>query len=211
MAEKTYMDLYTVKEVEGVFLCHNNNRILVQTLMKNKVLQWYHLMQVHPGEKRMERTICFVYTWKDLKADVKLVCKHCHVCQMSKNSGRKTFGLVPEKEGEVTKWSRVNIDMWGPKTICHKNGKTYKIHVMTMVDPVTGWFELAQLRDKPNACCPTKTHFELECANNGSITTELEPNVLGRVNTRGCHPYYKLPEEENDHDMNIQPTDTEVV
>ena len=47
---------------------------------------------------------------------------------------------------------------------------------------------------------------------NGSITTELEPNVIGRVNIRRCHPYYKLPEvEANDHDMNIQPTDTEVM
>ena len=45
---------------------------------------------------------------------------------------------------------------------------------------------------------------------NGSITTELEPNVIGRVNVRRCHPYYKLPEAD-DHDTNIQPTNTEVV
>ena len=386
LMEKTDTDRYTVKEVEGVFLCHDNNRILVPTSMKDKVLQWYHLMQVHPGEKRMERTIRFVYTWKGLKADVKRVCKHCHVCQISKNSGRKKFGLVPEKEGEVTKWSRVNVDMWGPKTIRNKNGKTYKIHVMTMVDPVTGWFELAQLRDKPNAFMAMKRFdsqwlaryprpreigfdnggefmaefrdlcdnmglkrrpssswnpqsnailerihqvladclrsfnldertinemdddpfeeflsaaaFSIRCSyhqthghspaqmvfgrdmfmpvdaaidweqiqqrkqlkiqqsnirenskrilhkykegdlitlrkpgailrtlalprrgpykvvkhhENGSITTELEPNVLGRVNIRRCHPYYKLPEEQNDQDTNIQPTDTEVV
>ena len=45
----------------------------------------------------------------------------------------------------------MNVDLWGPKTIHNKNGKTYKIHVMTMIDSMTGWFELAQLRDKPNA------------------------------------------------------------
>jgi len=27
----------------------------------------------------------------------------------------------------------------------------YQIHVLTMVDPVTGWFELARLKDSPNA------------------------------------------------------------
>ena len=32
-----------------------------------------------------------------------------------------------------------------------QNSKVYKIHVMIMVDPVTGWFELALLRNKPNA------------------------------------------------------------
>ena len=45
----------------------------------------------------------------------------------------------------------MNVDLWGPKTICNKNGKTYKIHMMAMVDLVTDWFELAQLRDRPNA------------------------------------------------------------
>ena len=85
----------------------------------------------------MEKIICFVYTWKGLKADVKQVCKHYHICQMSKNSGRKKFGLVPEKKGEITKWSQVYVDLWGSKAIRNKNGKDYKIHATTMVDPVT--------------------------------------------------------------------------
>ena len=42
---------------------------------------------------------------------------------------------------------------------------------------------------------------------NGSITTELEPNVIGRVNIRSCCPYYKLPEADG-HDTIIQPTNT---
>ena len=90
----------------------------------------------------MEKTICFVYTWKGLKNDAKRVCKHCHVCQMTDNSGRKKFGLVSEKKGEIIKWSRLNVDLWSPKTIQNKNCKDYKIHAMTMVDSVTRWFEL---------------------------------------------------------------------
>ena len=83
--------------MEGVFLIHEHNRTIVPMSMRDKVLQWYHLMQVHQSEKRMERTISFVYTWKGLHADVKRVCKHCNVCQMSKDAGRKKYGLVPEK------------------------------------------------------------------------------------------------------------------
>ena len=45
---------------------------------------------------------------------------------------------------------------------------------------------------------------------NGLITIELDPYVIGKVNIRHCHPYYKLPEADG-HDMNIQPTNTEVV
>ena len=51
----------------------------------------------------------------------------------------------------ITKWSRVNVDLWGPKTVQNKNGWNYQINVMTMVDPVTGWFEQAQLYGKPTS------------------------------------------------------------
>ena len=43
---------------------------------------------------------------------------------MSKNSGRKQFRLVPENKGEIIKWSRVNVDLWGPKTIKKKMART---------------------------------------------------------------------------------------
>ena len=41
----------------------------------------------------------------------------------------------------------MNVDLWGPKSVRNKNGYTYEIHLMTMVDPVTGWFEMAQIYD----------------------------------------------------------------
>ena len=43
------------------------------------------------------------------------------------------------------------MDLWGPKTVRNKNGWDYQIHFMTIVDPVTGLFEQAQLYDKPTA------------------------------------------------------------
>jgi hypothetical protein len=56
---------------------------------------------------------------------------------MSKKGGNKKYGLLQEKKGEVIKWSRVTVDLWEPKSV--GNGKyTYQVHVMTMVDPVTG-------------------------------------------------------------------------
>ena len=68
----------------------------------------------------------------------------------NKKGGNKKYGLLQEKKGEVIKWSRVNVDLWGPKSV--NNGEyTYQVHVMTMVDPVTGWFELAPLYGAPTA------------------------------------------------------------
>ena len=101
-------------------------------------MKWYHTILVHPGKKRMEESIRSIYTWKGLQADIISHCKTCDTCQRCKRTRKKKYGLLPEKKGEITKWSRVNVDLWGPKTVQNKNGWNYQIHVMTMVDPVTG-------------------------------------------------------------------------
>ena len=91
LIKKTGTNRYTIKKVGRVFLIHDNNRILVPISMRDKVLQWYCLLGVHFREKRMEKTIHFVYTWKGLKVDVKCVCKYCHVCQVSKIQAERSL------------------------------------------------------------------------------------------------------------------------
>ena len=142
---------YTYKVVEDVELIHDRNRILVPKSMQEAVIDWYHTMLIHPGQKRMLETISLVYTWRGLQKQVIDRCKHCKICQMSKKAGKKKYGLLPEKESELTKWKRVNVDLWGPKTIKNVNGFDYELRVMTMVDPVTGWFESTQLYGPPTA------------------------------------------------------------
>ena len=128
--------LYTTKEVEGVYLLHKNNKIIVPPTLQERVMEWYHTILVHPEKKYMEESIQSIYTWTGLRKDVVDYCKIRDICQRCKRTRKKKYGLVPEKKGEVTEWSRVNVDLWGPKTVKNKNGWTYQIHVMTMIDPV---------------------------------------------------------------------------
>merc|ERR1712102_158455 len=112
-------------------------------------MDWYHYILVHPGVKKMEENIRCLYTWPGLRSSVKACCKVCDKCQRCKTTKKVKYGLLPEKKGEVTKWSRVNVDLWGPESVVSKNGFTYEIHLMTMVAPVTGWFEKEQLYGPP--------------------------------------------------------------
>ena len=57
----------------------------------------------------------------------------------------EVYGLFPAKRPKTTKWRRVNVDLWEPAMVKNKNSNNYKIHVMTMIDPATGWFEVAAL------------------------------------------------------------------
>ena len=148
---KQEVSAYSVKEVEGVELIHCRNKIVVPSTLIQRVMSWYHEMLCHPGTVKMEKTINRVYTWPKMRKDIEQKIKTCPTCQKCKRSMKNKNGLLPEKEAEVTKWNRVNLDCWGPKTIKQKNGFDYEIYVLTMVDPVTGWFEYAQLYEAPTA------------------------------------------------------------
>ena len=104
----------------------------------------------HPGVTRLKATLRQLYWWPTLHRDVKAFCKNCRVCQKCKKSSKK-YGKLPAKVAEQDIWNRVNLDLWGPKSIKNKDGRTYKMHLMTMIDPVSGWFECAAIRGDPNS------------------------------------------------------------
>jgi transposase InsO family protein len=49
---------------------------------------------------------------------------------------------------ETTPWETIHIDLYGPKKIKRKEGPPIEFKVVTMIDPVTGWFEMCSFDDK---------------------------------------------------------------
>ena len=43
------------------------------------------------------------------------------------------------------------MDLWRPKPVVSVNKMRYEFHIMTMVDPITGWFKQRQLYCPHNA------------------------------------------------------------
>ena len=78
-------------------------------------------MRVHPGRDWMHKTMQTNFYWKGMIENMTKYCKTCHTCQRAKKTNKLKYGSVPEKEGEVTKWSHVNVDLWGPKSVVNKN------------------------------------------------------------------------------------------
>ena len=54
--------VYTYKAVKEIELIHKNNRILVPRSKQQSVLDWFHSIQVHPGEERMIQSNKMVFT-----------------------------------------------------------------------------------------------------------------------------------------------------
>ena len=80
-----------------------------------------------------------------MRTQVRHYVKHCHECQLSKK-GRKHYGHLPPKTAETIPWARVNVDLIGEYTIKTPT-KEHKLRAMTMIDPATGWFEIAAVKD----------------------------------------------------------------
>jgi hypothetical protein len=78
--------------------------------------------------------------------DIKRIVARCPTCQLTKPK-LKNYGHLPEKQAEVLPWHTLCIDLIGPYQIGHgKNAIT--LHCLTMIDPATGWFEIAEIPAK---------------------------------------------------------------
>ena len=135
----------------------HNDKIVVPTNMQEKVVKYYHELLLHPGEQRTELTIGQHYYWKNMRDMVQTVCRACSICQLTKTKQAK-YGLLPQKDPDVIPWHTCQIDLigcyyFGPATI--KRGKKRipnpnraQLHCITMIDPATGWFEIAEIENK---------------------------------------------------------------
>ena len=84
-------------------------------------------------------------TWPGLTKHVHDKCHYCDTCQKFKKKHLK-YGKLPPKLAESTPWDSVCVDCIGPYTVETETG-TYQLNAMTMIDPATGWFEIAHIPD----------------------------------------------------------------
>jgi hypothetical protein len=140
---------YGSVELEGVTLIAKHGKVMVPTTLQSQVVDCYHELLQHPGMTRMEATIRHVFDWRNLREMVEEHCRTCHACQLRKKQ-RKKYGHLPPKSAESTPWERVNVDIVGTYSVRTPKG-IRKMTAMTMIDPVTGWFEIAPLEENEHA------------------------------------------------------------
>ena len=140
---------YSMQHIEGHDLLCYKDKIYIPQSLRQKVLSWYHEYLLHPGQTRTEKTIRNTMTWPGLTQDVERLCSTCPVCQLTKRE-RKKYGLLPPKTAESDPWVMVCVDLVGPFTI-KTPLKTHSLLALTIIDPATGWFEIAEANNKSAA------------------------------------------------------------
>ena len=143
---------YTRDEVRGGNNTHYDvisleGKIVLPKSLRKRALTFYHDTLMHPGMTRMLRTIRLHFTWPGLNKDVENFCKRCKTCLLTKKT-KKKYGHLPPKEAEATPWDTLCIDLIGPYTVKEKGKKKWILHCLTMIDPATSWFEIAEVPNR---------------------------------------------------------------
>ena len=127
-------------------LITKDDKIVIPKTLEKRTAEWYHAILLHPGETRMELTIGQHNYWKNIRRTIQHVVGRCQACQLSKPKTRK-YGQLPEKTADAVPWKTLCIDLIGPYTIGKDKYET-TLHCLTMIDPATGWFEIAEIAAK---------------------------------------------------------------
>ena len=89
-----------------------------------------------------------------MKDQVTQFVSRCPTCQMYKRNKLK-YGILPPKDAEAVPWQQLCVDLIGPYKIpinspnkAWKKNKFNELWCITMIDPVTSWFEMVEIYNK---------------------------------------------------------------
>ena len=86
--------------------------------------------------------------WPGIKNAVWKEVTNCDTCQRTNRSNIK-YDELPDKEAEEIPQHKLYVDINGFYVIQKKVYKEYlNLKAITMIDPVTGWFEITQYNNK---------------------------------------------------------------
>jgi hypothetical protein len=75
---------YELTKIECTLLLTIANKMFIPTVIRQKVIAWYHEYLCHPGDTHTEATIQGTMMWSDLTINVQSFCKTCKLHQFNK-------------------------------------------------------------------------------------------------------------------------------
>jgi hypothetical protein len=82
--------------------------------------------------------------WKGMQCNDRAYVKHCRESQVNKRR-QKQYGKLPTKMVITRPWHTICVELIGPYTFNGKDGTVIDSMCLTMINPATSWFEIAEL------------------------------------------------------------------
>jgi hypothetical protein len=78
-----------------------------------------------------------------MRTTIRSLTKSCKSCQVNKRRSRK-YGHLPPKTVYTITWECLCVDLIGPYTLKGKDNSQVDFMALTMMDPASSWFKIAE-------------------------------------------------------------------
>ena len=134
-------------------------KICIPDSMLTTLVAFYHRVLGHAGSNRVYSTMAKHFHHLKLAEEAKRLTSTCDPCQRYKNSTLE-YGKLPPRLANDVPWSDIAVDLIGPWKIRDQNGMDHAFHALTIIDTVTNYCEIIQLKNK------TAEHVAMQFENN---------------------------------------------
>jgi hypothetical protein len=133
-----------IKLIENITCVCKDGWLVIPKLLQVRAVKWYHHYLQHPGHTRREETMNAAMYWKGMRTTIRSITKSCRSCQVNKRRSQK-YGHLPPKTVITNPWECLCVDLIGPYTLKGKDNLQIDFMALTMIDPASSWFEIAEL------------------------------------------------------------------
>jgi hypothetical protein len=133
-----------IKLIENTTCVCKDDWLVIPKPVQVCAVKWYHHYLQHPGHTRLEETMNTAMYWKGMRTTIWSLMKSCKSCQINKRRSQK-YGHPPPKTVITNPWECLCVDLIGPYTLKDKDNLQIDFMALTMIDPASSWFKIAEL------------------------------------------------------------------
>jgi hypothetical protein len=133
-----------IKLVENTPCVCKDGRLVIPMPLQVHAVKWYHHYLQHPGHTLLKEMMNAAVYCKGMRITIRSLTKSCKSCQINKRPSQK-YGHHPPKTIYTIPWEYLCVDLIGPYTLKGKNDLLIDFMALTMIDPASGWFEIAEV------------------------------------------------------------------
>jgi hypothetical protein len=133
-----------IELIENTTCVCKDGQLVIPKPLQVHAVKWYpHYLQ-HPGHTHLEETMNTAMYWKGMHTTIRSLTKSCKSCQVDKRRSQK-YGHLPPKTVHTIPSKCLCVDLIGPYTLKGNNNLQIDFMALTMINPASSWFKIAEL------------------------------------------------------------------
>jgi hypothetical protein len=133
-----------IKLIENMTCVCKDGWLVIHKPLQVRAVKWYHHYLQHPGHTCLEVMMNAAMYWKGMRTTIRSLTKSCKSCQINKRRSQK-YGHLPPKTIYTIPWECLCVNLIGPYTLKGKDNLQIDFMALTMINPASSWFKIAEL------------------------------------------------------------------